>query len=91
MEAVAQRPSEPLHAFNDVGAGEGVLAVPLDPFDDEVLDQSDEAAQAHGVETGGGDRNRGGGRFGSWGRRSRRSVVWAELGCKRGLMLALDC
>ena len=50
MEAVAQRPSEPLHAFNDVGAGEGVLAVPLDPFDDEVLDQGDEAAQAHGVE-----------------------------------------
>ena len=51
MEAIAQCPPKLLSVKNDIEARKGFRAVPLDAFDDTVLDDCDEAGHAHRVET----------------------------------------
>ena len=50
MEAIAQRPSEPLLLENDVETRKGILAESVDASGDLVLDDCYEPAQADGVE-----------------------------------------
>ena len=80
MEAIAQRPSEPLLLGHDVETRKGILAVSVDASGNLVLDDGDEPAQADGIEAM-ADQAEAKAEI-CFGVRSCRGAVWAGFHCQ---------